>query len=105
MFFWAVIAINTFIDIVWEILPLEIVLLIYAIGGIGVLLFGFVSHKAKVGRAIVSALFDIEHMELWDKQTWVLGLRIADCIHMEPEQRAELREKYERQLNIWSGEE
>jgi hypothetical protein len=68
LFFWAIIAINTFIGIVWGILPLELVLLFYAIGGIGVLIFGYISHKVKVGQSIIRAQFDIETKELYQAQ-------------------------------------
>jgi hypothetical protein len=65
LFFWAIIAINTFIEVVWRVLPLEVVLILYFTGGVGVLVFGYVSHKAKVGRSIAKAQFDIETIEIW----------------------------------------
>lgn len=68
MFFWAVIAINTFIGIVWGALSLDVVLMFYVVGVIGVLLFGYVSHKVRVGESITMAQFDIESKELWISQ-------------------------------------
>ena len=62
---WVIIAINTFIEVVWGVLPIEIVLLIYLGGGFGLLMLGYISHRAKIGRAIVKTQFDIENVELW----------------------------------------
>jgi hypothetical protein len=68
LFFWAIIAINTFIEIVWGVLPLEVVLVTYMCGAIGILTFGYISHKARVGQAIAKAQFDIENKEIWVAQ-------------------------------------
>lgn len=65
LFFWAIIAINTFVSIVWGILQIQYVLLLYGVGSFGVLFLGYLSHRAKVGRSIIRTTFDIEGAELW----------------------------------------
>ena len=82
LFFWAVIAINTFIEVVWGVLPVELVLSIYVIGGSGILVFGYISHKVRVGESIIRAQFDIETKELWNAQMRLSSAYIEKCRRM-----------------------
>ena len=100
LFFWAIIAINTFIDVVWGILPILYVLLLYMVGSLGVLSLGYLSHKAKVGRAITKTAFDIENLELWFMQQIFAWSFLELCRRMSTEKLMQNIQHYGKRLNV-----
>ena len=74
---WLVIAINTFLEVVWDTVSLEIVLFLYAVGIIAAVIIGYISHKLRVGSGIVMQQFDIESRELYDVQAQVIAGRFT----------------------------
>jgi len=100
---WIVIAINTTLEVVFDTVPFTILVFIYAAGMFAAIMLGYVSHKVRVGAEVTVAQFDIEHRELWNNQSWANAARLAHCINMEAAQLAELRDKYEKKLQIWEA--
>lgn len=97
---WVIIAINTFIEVVWGILPLENVLLIYLGGGFGLLILGYISHQARIGRAIQRSQFDIEGVEIWEVQIRYGYALLAKYMRMTEDDLNSEIEKGEKELNL-----
>lgn len=62
---WATIAINTFLEVVFDTVDIVFVLTIYAIGMIGAVILGYTSQKTEVGSEIRKTQWRIEEMPLW----------------------------------------
>ena len=101
---WIVIAINTTLEVVFDIVPFYVVVSIYAAGILAAIMLGYISDKVRVGAEVMVAQWGIENRELWNRLSWVNASRLAYCINLEPEQLAALRKKYEKQLNVWNDE-
>lgn len=97
---WLVIAINTFLEVVWDTVPLEIVLFLYAVGIIAAVIIGYISHKLRVGSGIVMQQFDIESRELWDIQSQANAGRFARCVRMSNEELEVHLDYFETKLNL-----
>lgn len=97
---WLVIAINTFLEVVWDTVPLLTVLFLYAVGILGAIMVGYVSHKVRVGSEIFIQQFDIEHRELWDVQTQTNAGRFARCVRMSNEELEAHLDYFESKLNL-----
>lgn len=97
---WLVIAINTFLEVVWDTVPIQTVLSIYAIGISGAIVLGYVSHKIRVGSEIILQQFDIESRELWDIQSQANAGRFARCVRMNNEELKTHLDHFESKLNL-----
>ena len=101
---WIVIAINTTLEVVFDIVPLYVVVSIYAAGIMAAVIIGYISDKVRVGAEVMVAQWGIENRELWNRLSWVNAGRLAYCINLEPDKLKVLRKKYEKKLNVWNDE-
>ena len=101
---WIVIAINTTLEVVFDIVPLYVVVSIYAAGIMAAVIIGYISDKVRVGAEVMVAQWGIENRELWNRLSWVNAGRLAYCIKLEPDKLKVLRKKYEKKLNVWNDE-
>lgn len=62
---WATIAVNTFLEVVFDTVDLTTILTIYAIGMIVAVILGYTSQRTKVGSEIRKTQWRIEEMPLW----------------------------------------
>ena len=97
---WLVIAINTFLEVVWDTVPIQTVLFIYALGISGAIVLGYTSHKIRVGSEIILQQFYIESRELWDIQNQADAGRTARCIRMSNEELEKHLDYFESKLNL-----
>jgi hypothetical protein len=102
---WIVIAINTTLEVIFDTVPLEFVLITYAVGIFGAIMVGYLSDKARVGVEVSRATWGIENREFWNDLSWTNAARLAHCLNLEATELKALRKKHERRLGLWKDEE